>query len=217
MTRRFTGLTAFGLLLGVALVASACGNNNATPTPAPTATGSPLAVATGTLNRPSDQAGNNTGITIGGIKCEPAATVTGYATGGVNAKFTIKLIFSDGKAYRPSANLGVLASCTYWLYTDAQGNVVFSAPAGTKLPNLGTLFSLWRTTNANDPFVDMLASAFSNKITADGVSVTSWQNHVIKDGEALVTTAAGNPPAPASTSTPVSSSSSAPSASASAS
>ena len=212
MTRKFTGFTAFALLLGVALGAGACGGGNATPTPAPTASGSPLAVATGTLNRPSDQAGNNTGIEIGGIKCEPAATIAGYATSGVNAKFTIKLIFSDGKAYRPSANIAVLASCTYWLHTDDQGNVIFSAPTGTSLPNLGTLFSLWRTTNANDPFVDMLASAFSNKVTAaDGTAIANWQNYVIKDGGNLVTTAAGNPTAPPSTPTPVGSSSSIPS------
>jgi len=158
-----------------------------TPTPA---------VATGTLARPSDQAGSNTGVTVGGIKCQPAATVASYANGGVNAKFTIKMVFSDGKAYRPSSNLAVLAKCTYWLHTDDAGSVIFSAPAGTKLPNLGTLFSLWRTTNAQDPFVDMMASAFSGKLTADGVTVTNWQNHVIKDGELLVATAASTPPAP---------------------
>jgi hypothetical protein len=177
-SRSLTGV----ILLSGALVLAGCGGNNATPVP----TGTPVPTVAGTLvPRPSDQIGNNSGATIGRIACD-----AGSHSGGVTAKATLTI--TVGKtSFRPSSNLGVLKSCTYWIHTDAQGNLVFDAPAGSALPTLDEFFSVIRNSNGTDPFIDPFAQyVTSGTITVNGKAPAdpNWGNIVIHDGDKILVT-----------------------------
>jgi hypothetical protein len=200
-------LTSILLLAGIFVLAG-CGGSSATPVP----TGTPVPTVQGTpVSRPSDQVGNNSGVAIGRIACDATAT----HSGGVAAKATLTITV-DKTSFRPSSNLGVLKSCTYWIHTDATGNLVFDAPAGSALPTLMEFFSVIRNANGTDPYIDQFAMyVTSGTITVNGKADTDpWGNIVIHDGDQIVVTA--KPAAPAtsqpSATAPASTSSSSPAA-----
>jgi hypothetical protein len=171
------------LFLAGALVLAGCGGNNATPTPPP---GTPLPTVVGTpVSRPSEQLGDSSGVTIGRIACDAP-----NHQGGVTAKATLTITVAK-VSFRPSSNLGVLKSCTYWVHTDATGNLVFDAPAASALPTLMEFFSVIRNSNGTDPYIDQFAQyVTSGTITVNGKAPTdpNWGNIVIHDGDQIVVT-----------------------------
>ena len=185
-------LTSILLLAGV-LVLAGCGGNS--PTQAPP-TGTPIPTVQGTLvSRPSEQLGDSSGAIIGRIACD-----AGSHQGGVVAKATLTITV-DKTSFRPSSNLGVLKSCTYWLHTDASGTLVFDAPAGSAPATLMEFFSVIRNTNGTDPYIDQFAQyVTSGTITVNGKAPTdpNWGNIVIHDGDQIVVTAKAATPAPIS-------------------
>lgn len=193
-TSRILRLVAAALLL--ALVAAACGSSS---TPSPSASAKPSANGSVVTPNPSVPNASNGPIAskapINGMTCDSATH-----TGGVTAKVTFTLD-DNGATLSPTANIGVLADCKYWVYSDANGGLLVDAPAGASV-TLGDFVTIWRLTNPNDPvfvkFVIAMSGA-SHSITVNGSSVAGdkWQNMPLTDGMKIVaqTTTATAPPA----------------------
>jgi hypothetical protein len=144
---------------------------------------------------PSSQLGNTTyGQAISGMTCDVSAT----HAGGVHAAISISI--TDGpNTIKVTPNLGMTDKCTYWLHADAAGNLVFDAPAGTALPTLNTLVTMWRLLAPQDPnFNSFVLGVVKGKISVNGVAATtSWQKINLADGAKIDIVAA-----PASVSSP---------------
>lgn len=205
-TTRLLRPAAIGLLL--ALAVAACGPS-ASPSPqasasaAASSSASALPSVSGPLVTPAasiPSAGNGLIASVAPIPgtdmtCDPA----GAHTGGLTGKVSLTLD-AGGTLILASANIGVLAACKYWVYSDANGGLVIDAPAGARV-TLGDFITIWRLTNPNDPVFGQFAIAMSGaakSITVNGVSVAGdkWQNMPITDGMKIVATAAAAPTNP---------------------
>jgi hypothetical protein len=214
------GAAALLLALGVA----ACGSN---ATPSPSALVGPSAsVAAGATASPSGPVGSpNPSVPAasnGPIASAPIDDITCDAkthVGGVTGKVSLTLNVGSTTVL-PTANIGVLATCKYWVYSDAQGGLIIDAPANKQV-TLGSFITIWQRTKPNDPAFNQFVIAMSGPsktITVDGKPVNGdkWQNMPITDGMKIVASTSAAPTnAPVASPTPATSASPAPSPSAS--
>jgi hypothetical protein len=149
--RRFSRPVA-AALLGLALAACTVG---ATATPRPTPTAAPSAVA-------SQPAASNE------IKCD---------LGGHDAAYHIHSLVGvkvDGQLYAPPANIGIGATCMYWVHTHAADGIVHvEAPADVSAA-LGDFMNLWEKSYPDDPLLASAREAIAaGEVTVNDVPVSS--------------------------------------------
>jgi hypothetical protein len=153
-------------LLCLSLVACSTG---ATPTPIAT---SPSPVATPTAPptvAPTQPSASTSQPPAGGeIKCD---------LGGHDAAYHIHALVGvrvDGQLYAPPANIGIGASCMYWVHThNTDGIVHVEAPASVS-PTLGDFLDLWAESYPDDQLLAVARVAIAaGKVTLDDAPLSS--------------------------------------------
>jgi hypothetical protein len=149
--RRFTRPVA-AALLGLALAACTAG---AAATPRPTPAAPPSAV-------PSQPAGGNE------IKCD---------LGGHDAAYHIHSLVGvkvDGQLYAPPANIGIGASCMYWVHTHAADGIVHVEAPTDVSPTLGDFLNLWEESYPDDPLLATAREAIAaGEVTVNDAPISS--------------------------------------------
>jgi hypothetical protein len=129
---------------------------------------------------------------------------------GLSARISLTLDDGSAKPVLPTPGIGALTNCRYWVYSDANGDLVVAAPLKAQV-TLGDFISLWALTNPSDPLFIEFATAMSGptrSITVNGKPVAGdkWQNMALADGMKIVASSAAPPIARPTPSAPAGSS-----------